>query len=233
MPNILVITGGSRGIGKDTISIFMESGWQAINLSRTPCDLSGVTNLNIDLSDPDWSSKQGGSLKELVQNADKITLVHNASSFTKDDIATIDENDFRQSLEFNLVSPLTLNKLLLPYMKSGSAIVYIGSTLSEMAVAGRAAYVISKHALVGMMRVTCQDLKGKGITTCCVCPGFVNTTMLTDQGDPAILNAFIKSKVTAGRLIEPSEIAALIYFAATNPVMNGSVLHANLGQIMS
>jgi 3-oxoacyl-[acyl-carrier protein] reductase len=118
-------------------------------------------------------------------------------------------------------------------MNTRSSIIYVGSTLSEMAVAGRAAYVVSKHALVGMMRVTCQDLQGKGITTCCVCPGFVNTAMLTDQVERSVLDEVIKAKVTAGRLIDPAEIADLIYFCAEHPVINGSVLHANLGQISS
>ena len=83
-----------------------------------------------------------------------------------------------------------------------------------------------------MMRATCQDLAGSGIHTACVCPGFTDTEMLRAHvgDDPEILKS-IAGTTTFGRLVEPSEIAATIQFAANNPVINGAVLHANLGQV--
>lgn len=231
MSNTLVITGGSRGIGKAAIELFKKNHWHIINISRTPCDIDGVKNFNIDLSEEDSVNANGRDLLHAVKNAGKICLVHNASIYERDSITSLTEERLRTIMEFNLVAPLTLNKLLLPSMQPGSSIIYIGSTLSEMGVPGRASYVISKHALVGMMRATCQDLAGTGISTACVCPGFVNTTMLTEQVDKKILDSIVKSKVCDGRLIEPEEIANVIYFCATNAVLNGAVIHANLGQV--
>ena len=231
MTNILVITGGSRGIGKATIIEFQRNNWEIINLSRTACDIPGVTNIDIDLSKPGAVSSQANLLKQHIHLAAKISLVHNASIFENDNISTLEEDKLRTVLEFNLISTQALNQLLIPAMHPGSSIIYIGSTLSEIGVPNRASYVISKHALVGMMRATCQDLRGREITTCCICPGFVNTSMLTGQVDKQILEELVKNKVSAGRLIEPNEIAELIYFSATHPVINGSVLHANLGQV--
>lgn len=231
MAKYVVVTGGSRGIGKAVISRFMADGWEAINLSRSPCAIPNVHNISVDLGRADWPATHGATLQTLTQSAEHIALIHNASALHKDNIETLQPDAFRQILDNNLVSILTLSQLLIPNMRAGSAIIYIGSTLSEMAVPNCASYVITKHALVGMMRVTCQDLKGRGITTCCVCPGFVNTHMLTDHLDKAVLDRVIKDKVTAGRLIETPEIAEFIYFCAQNPVLNGAVLHANLGHI--
>lgn len=119
-------------------------------------------------------------------------------------------------------------------MPHGSSLIYIGSTLSEKAVANSFSYVTSKHALVGMMRASCQDLKGKQIHTCCICPGFTDTEMLrTHVGDDSAVLEFIASLNTFNRMIEPKEIAEFIIWAHHNPVINGSVLHANLGQIES
>ncbi len=118
----------------------------------------------------------------------------NASTFNRDNIQTLSTADFTASLNINLVATLALTQLLLPNMKKGSSIIYVGSTLSEMAVANRASYVISKHALVGMMRATCQDLQSTGINTCCICPGFVNTSMLTDQVEKSVLEQILKAK---------------------------------------
>lgn len=231
MLNYLIITGGSRGIGKATIATFIKQGWKIINISRTNCEILGVKNINIDLADEHWANDFAQSLSDEVKNADRICLVHNAAIFKRDNVATLDESDFRSVLQINLISPVTLNKIFLPHMKPNSSIVYIGTTLAEQAIANRASYVITKHALIGLMRSTCQDLVGRDISTCCVCPGFVNTEMLTNQVDAATLQHLIQEKVTAGRLIEPEEISDLIYFCANNPVINGSVIHANLGQI--
>ena len=135
-------------------------------------------------------------------------------------------------LQINVVAPQQLNRILLARMGSGSAIVYVGSTLGEKAVAGSCSYVVSKHALLGLMRATCQDLAGRGIHTACVCPGFTDTEMLRAHvgQDPAILGS-LASGVTFGRLIAPVEVARTILFCAGNPVINGAVIHANLGQV--
>ena len=132
----------------------------------------------------------------------------------------------------NVVAPAQLNQIVLPLMQAGSSIIYLGSTLSEKGVANTCSYVTSKHALLGLMRASCQDLVGSGIHTACVCPGFTATEMLENHvgGSTEILES-IASGVAFNRLIEPIEIARTIAFAANNPVLNGAVVHANLGQI--
>ncbi len=128
-----------------------------------------------------------------------------------------------------MVAPNTLNYFAIPYMKRGSSIIYVGSTLAEKAVPGTYTYVVSKHALIGMMRSTCQDLAGQEIHTACVCPGFTDTEMLREHV-PAEAMDGIRAMSAYGRLSDPDEIAETIFWAATNPVINGAVLHANLGQ---
>src|SRR5262249_5034903 len=153
-------------------------------------------------------------------------LIHNAALLEKETIITLEAQNLRRVMEINVVAPTILNQLVIPYMRKGSSIIYIGSTLSEKSVKNSASYSISKHALLGLMRATCQDLDNTGIHTCCICPGFTNTEMLFSHigSDPAIIEN-IKQNVCARRLIEPSEIAEFIYFSANNPVINGSVLH--------
>ena len=88
--------------------------------------------------------------------------------------------------------------------------------------------------MIGMMRATCQDLAGSGIHTACICPGFTDTEMLRAHvGDSDEVLKMIGNMSSYSRLIEPVEIARSIEFAVANPVINGSVIHANLGQIES
>ena len=81
-----------------------------------------------------------------------------------------------------------------------------------------------------MMRSTCQDLAGGKIHTACVCPGFTDTQMLRDHVGEESMD-FVAGMSAFKRLIEPDEIASTVLFAASNPVLNGATIHANLGQV--
>jgi NAD(P)-dependent dehydrogenase (short-subunit alcohol dehydrogenase family) len=228
--NCLLITGASAGIGLATAQRFRAAGYNVVNLSRRPCPVEGVTNLACDLADPAFLDGVQQPLAGLLERADRVVLVHNAARMCNDTVRATDSAEFRSVLEVNLVAPNTLNAFVLPFMKPGSAIVYVGSTLSEKAVPGSFSYVISKHAMIGMMRATCQDLAGSGVHTACICPGFTDTEMLREHV-PADAMAAVSALSAFGRLIEPTEIAETLWWSSSNPVINGAVIHANLGQV--
>ncbi len=229
----LVITGASKGIGFATATKFCDAGYRVINFSRnTPPD-ERIESYAVDLSDPNIESRITALLDEHVES-EEICLVHNSATMLNDTVRNADAAEFVQALRVNLVAPQMLNRHLINKMQPGSSIIYLGSTLSEKAVTNTFSYVTSKHAVVGMMRATCQDLSATGIHTSCICPGFTDTEMLrTHIGDDEAVLKSIASLSTFGRLIEPDEIATAIYYAAQNPVINGAVIHANLGQIES
>jgi len=226
----LLITGGSAGIGAATARRFLEAGWAVINLSRRPCPVDGVTHLPCDLTNPELADALAPALASYLEAATTLALVHNAARMDGDTAQNMDPATLRDILEVNVVAPTTLNRLCVPHMKPGSAIVYVGSTLSEKAVPGSYSYVSTKHAMVGMMRATCQDLADTSIHTACVCPGFTDTEMLRNHV-PAEAMEGIRAMSAYQRLIDPAEIAETIFFAAENPVINGAVIHANLGQV--
>ena len=229
MPS-LVITGASSGIGHATAKHFAEVGFTVINLSRGTCDVAGVINISCDLTDPDFMTRIESDLNAGIEDAKTICLVHNAARLAHDSVADVSAPDLRSVYEINLIAPAVLNRALLPAMAVGSSILYVGSTLGEKAVPGSFSYVISKHATIGMMRATCQDLAGSGVHTACINPGFTDTEMLRDH-IPADVMPEIAQMSAYGRLIDPAEIASALFFAAQNPVINGSVINANLGQI--
>ena len=229
---LLIITGGSGGIGGACAAMFLASGWHVINISRRVAQVSGVHNLQCDIAQPGFTAALGPQLIPDLTTATQICLLHNAALLENDRTGSLDDAAFRRILEINLVAPNALNSLVLPYMKPGSSIIYVGSTLSEKAVPNSLSYVTSKHGLMGMMRATTQDLIGREIHTALVCPGFTDTQMLrTHVGDSAAALRSIAGLSTFGRLISSDEIAATVHFVAGNPVLNGAVIHANLGQI--
>jgi NAD(P)-dependent dehydrogenase (short-subunit alcohol dehydrogenase family) len=228
----LIITGGTSGIGLATVEFFKQKEWDVINVSRGLCPVNGVLNIQVDLSQKDIEIVLKSELSALLNSSDVTILVHNAANLRKDSLDTVDSISFRDVLAVGVIAPSLLNQIILPHMAAGSAIIYLGSTLSEKAVAGAFSYVVSKHATVGLMRATCQDLGDRQIHTACICPGFTDTPMLMNHlnHDQSIVQA-IKGMNAQNRLIQPQEIAEVIYFAATHPVVNGALIHANLGQL--
>lgn len=227
---LAIVTGASAGIGLATARRFVDAGYRTVNLSRRPCPLPAVTHLRCDLSDPDALDAIAPELAATLEGATEVALIHNASRLLGDTAADAPTDALRSVLEVNVVAIHALNRLLIPRMGSGSCILIVGSTLAEKAVPGSFSYVVSKHAQIGMMRAACQDLAGTGIHTACICPGFTDTEMLREHV-PADAMDSVRGMSAFGRLIEPAEIAEALLWAASSPVINGSVIHANLGQI--
>lgn len=231
MRETLIITGASRGIGLATAQRFLRRGAAVVNLSRSPCPLPEVTHVSVDLARPDLAAAVESRLREAIADRDRVVVVHNAAAFDADSTRDVDPAALTRALAVSVTAPAVINRILLPGMSRGSSILYIGSTLSEKAVAGIFSYVVAKHAVVGMMRATCQDLLGSGVHTVCICPGVTDTELLRARiaDNPETL-AVLRGMTGEGRLIAPDEIAAIIAMAADHPVLNGTVMHANLGQ---
>ena len=230
MNKFLIITGGSSGIGYAAAVLLQKENYKVINLSRSEIPLKDAIHIPVDLSTSTWHEEVSSTFKTLLEDADQISLIHNASKMQSDNVENFDLNALRDVLEVNLVGPSILNQLTIPYMKRGSSIIYVGSTLSEKAVPQMSSYVTTKHGMIGLMRSTCQDLFGRFIHTACVCPGATETEMLQEyvQGNAEALK-IMAGTLSENRLISSPEIASTLLFCAQNSVINGSVIHANLG----
>lgn len=232
MSKVLVITGASKGIGLATAKQFSENGYRVVNLSRTPCRLSEVSNLSVDLGDPSWLEQHAEEVLSAVGTVEQLTLVHNAAVMTKEGVKDLRAEVLARVLQLNVIAAAQLNTLLIPQMSVGSSIVYISSTLGTKAVANTHAYVVSKHAVIGQMRATCQDLVGDQIHTAAICPGFTETEMLQEHlGNNPELRAQIAATIAHGRLVQPSEVAATVWFCSQTPAVNGAIIDVNNGQI--
>lgn len=228
---IAVITGASSGIGLATAELFLEHQYEVYNLSRRPCPDSRAISIQTDLSSPRLATNLKRSLMSQLKLDEpiEIHLIHNAAKLHSDSAVSTDDDSLQAVMQVNVLAANTLNRLLIPHMRSGSSIILIGSTLAEKAVARAFTYVTSKHALVGMMRALCQDLVDTDVHVSCICPGFTDTEMLRAHIPDENIND-VAQLSTFNRLIQPEEIAQTIYWVAQNPVVNGSVIHANLGQ---
>ena len=154
----LVITGASSGIGLATAGVFVESGYEVINLSRSACDVDGVTNITCDLADPNFLPDIETTLLAGIAEAETLCLVHNAACLAHDCVADISPKELRNVYEINPIAPTVLNRTLLPSMSPAPV-----SSTSALPLAKKwcpVALAMSHQNTPASvrMRATCQDL---------------------------------------------------------------------------
>lgn len=226
----IIVTGGSAGIGLAIVERFADLDYRVLSVARRRCPIDTVESVLLDLGSPETVSGALDLIRGRLPASGEIHLIHNAAAMPTDSATDFSLNVLERTLRLNVSTPAELNAGLIPRMAPGSSIVFIGSTLSEKGVAGRLSYVTSKHAVLGLMRATVQDLFGSGIHSLCVAPGFTDTAML---GPGLAVPGFAQTvldMVSFGRLLEPEEVADIVVFATRSPALNGSIIHANLGQ---
>lgn len=227
---LAIISGSSRGIGQQTAELFINQGWHVIGLSRTPSANPAIQHVTVDLENFDVLQLEHLWIERL-KKAKQICFVHCAGLTTLDSIEDFDEDVFKRLFQVNVLSAIKLSQYFIPYMTPKSSIILIGSTLSYIGVPNSCSYTISKHAILGFMRALTYDLAHREIHTCCICPGFVETEMIRELAIKKQCEVTdFKSIQLFNRLIQPEEIANLIYFCCQNPVMNSSLVQADLGQ---
>ena len=235
-----LVTGASGGIGAEIAKVLHGAG-ATVGLSGTRTDpleaLAGELGerahvLPCNLGDgeavealPKQAAEAMGSVDILVNNA----------GITRDNLfMRMSLTEWDEVLNVNLRSAMILSKgVIRGMMKSRwGRIVNISSIVGATGNPGQANYAASKAGLVGMSKSLAYEVASRGITVNAVAPGFITTAMtdkLTDDQKAGIL-----AQVPAGRMGEPSEIAAAVLYLASDEAgyVTGATLHINGGMAM-
>jgi NAD(P)-dependent dehydrogenase (short-subunit alcohol dehydrogenase family) len=145
-------------------------------------------------------------------------LVNSAGIQRYGDLEATSVELWREVLDVNLTGAFLMSRACVPHFRAagGGAIVNVGSVQSRVAQRGAAAYVTSKHALLGLTRATAVDYAAEGIRCNCVCPGTVDTPMFRATAaldpEPESVVAACERMHPAGRIAEPREVAEAILF---------------------
>ena len=232
----VLITGGSRGIGKAAAEEFSNKGWHVVicyQKSETEDAILekklGATAIKADVSDANNVKAMHDELLRLGIHTDCIV---NNAGIAKDSLFTdITEEDWDRMFAINVKGAFLVTKEFLPDMlnrKSGS-IINISSIWGETGAAMEVHYSASKAALIGMTKALSKELAASGIRVNAVAPGFIDTDMNSCYSEEDV-NA-IKEEIPLERIGNPSEVAKAIEFLASDSAsyITGQVLSVNGG----
>jgi len=215
----VLVTGGSRGIGLAIVERFKTAGWRVAacaraldHLAECPADFKFAC----DVTDADAVRD---SVAAVVQEFGAIDALINSAGLAGSnplDPAS-DDTLWHRVIDVNLNGTYYLTKHAFPHIPDGGRIVNIGSVLSHTGVADQTAYSASKHAVLGFTRAFAQHAASRGVTVNAVCPGWVRTDMARDRWQELRIDASrAASDAPLGRIVEPAEVAALVYFLASD-----------------
>ncbi|TBW27395.1 SDR family oxidoreductase [Gramella sp. KN1008] len=202
MKNV-VITGTSRGIGFEMVSLFSEMGHNVLALSRNKKPvkdrkLANVNSFSFDITDED-SHLRAIKFIEDNWNSKVDILINNAGALLNKAFGETTSNDFRAIYEVNVIGVAAVSRKLLPFMSKDSHVVNIssmGGIQGSLKFPGLAAYSSSKGALLTLTELLAEEYKETGPSFNALALGAVQTEML-EEAFPGY-----KAPVTAEEMAE-------------------------------
>lgn len=222
--SVVVITGGSRGIGASTAEHCAERGMGVILTYRSDSHsaaavverilASGGKAVALELDVADIS--RFGSFREAVQRTLLATwgvttlggLVNNAGHGLFNPLETVTEAQFDGLLNVHLKGPFFLTQALLPLMEEGASIVNVTSATTRVATAGVAPYAAFKGGLDVLTRYMAKEFGPRRIRANSVSPGAIRTELGGGLNDE--FETLLASQTALGRVGEPQDVARVI-----------------------
>ena len=218
----VLVTGGSRGIGKAIALRFAQLGAGRVAVSylrndRAAEETAGELDklgaepvlLRGNVGDPDKTAA-------LVEQAGALdVIVSNAATGVIRPVLELEEKHWDWTLNANARALFTIARHAVPAMKEGSSIVAISSLGSDRVLDNYTVVGVSKAALESLVRYLAVELAPRGIRVNAVSAGLVETGALDYFPDREEMLDFYKRRTPAGRLVEPEDIAAVVCFLAS------------------
>jgi len=221
---VAVVTGAGSGVGRATALKFAGEGWRVALLGRRRETLAATIQgaaaaarkrmlpLACDLADAEGIAAVA---REVLRRFRRIDVLVNAAgqNIPRRSLAELSRADYAAVMDANVNGVLHLVQAFLPAMRSqqSGTIVNVGSEAGRQASAkSGAAYVVSKFGLTGLTQTINAEERPNGLRACCIFPGDIDTPLLDKRPVPPSAEA-------RARMMQPDDIAACVWFAATLP----------------
>jgi len=234
MKSSIIVTGGTKGIGRAIINLFADKGFSIVTCSRSEADLEGlkaelvskhpdveISTMVADLSLKEEALKFADFARSNV-HALKV-LVNNAGTFIPGKITEEEDGDFEKMIDTNLSSAYHITRKLISSVKNAKGHIFnMCSTASIMPYVNGGSYCISKYALLGMTKVLREEMKPFGVKVTAIMPGATLTT------------SWEGSDLPEDRFMKAEDVAHAIwgaYAMSSHSVVEEIVIRPQLGDI--
>jgi 3-oxoacyl-[acyl-carrier protein] reductase len=222
---VVLVTGGSRGIGRAIVEVFAAEGADVTFFFRTERAAADavvaaarergerVAAEEVDVRD---RAATAAAVERLAERGGRIDVLVNNSGVVRDDLlAALDEADVRAVLDTNVVGVFNVTHAVAPHMISrrSGAIVNLSSVAADKGGRGQTNYAASKGAVNALTRSLAVELAPRGIRVNAVAPGVVDTDMSRAVRERAA--ADIDARILLRRVGKPQEVAEVVAFLAS------------------
>ena len=241
---VALVTGASRGIGKEIAKVISQAGAHVVCLARSEKkikELSDFINNNngsasyycCDIND---SKKFSEIIKSIVTKLGSLDILINNAGITRDSLLLrLSEENWDIVLDTNLKATFqSIKASLRPMFKNKfGRIINITSIVGLTGNQGQANYAASKSGLIGMSKSIAKEVASRGITINCIAPGWIETEM-TNEISKDSKEDLIK-KIPIGKIGEPKDIAYTVLFLASEEAkyITGQTITVDGGRIIN
>jgi len=211
-PRVVLVTGGSKGIGRGIAQRLQAAGHRVAATYRSGDVPAGMLGVQCDITDPGQVDaaftqveSELGSVEVLVANA----------GITRDTLLMrMSDEDWAAVIDTNLTGAFRVAKRATRSMMRArfGRMIFISSVVGQLGSAGQVNYSASKAGLVGLARSLARELGSRGVTANVVAPGFIETDMTSVLSDELVKK--YTDQIPLGRLGAVDDIAATIEFLA-------------------
>ena len=241
---VILVTGGSRGIGKAIALKYAKNGYDVVlNYVSDNTDVEGLKEefrkcgsevlcVKADISKSEQVSEL---VKTAIDKFGKIDVLVNNAGITKDTLLMrMKEEDFDKVIDINLKGTFLVTKEVSTYMmkKRNGRIINLSSVVGVSGNAGQSNYAASKAGIIGFTKSVAKELASRNIRANCVAPGFIETDMTNVLSDEVKAN--ISAQIPMKRMGTVEDVANLVYFLGSeeSSYITGQTIHIDGGMLM-
>ena len=240
----VLVTGGSRGIGKEIALKFAKQGYDVIiNYVSDKTDTEELKKeleanggkaliVKADVTNPEQIENL---VKRAIETFGKIDVLVNNAGITKDNLLMrMSEEEFDKVIEVNLKGTFLMTKAVTKYMmkKRQGSIINLSSVVGVTGNAGQCNYAASKAGIIGFTKSVAKELASRNIRANAIAPGFIATDMTDVLSDE--IKETIQEQIPLKRMGNAKEVAELAYFLGSeqSSYITGQVIHVDGGMVM-